>query len=224
MGREAGSRRAGWWPEVALLGAFGLLTCALANGLLLDLDLAVRDWSDTHRPRLPHLAARGLNFIGSANLVAPIILGISAVAAIRVRSVRPVLPVIVGFVLAFALIVPLKVLADRAAPHSPAADPVQIFHHAPGWSYPSGHVANAVYLFGVLVVILDVALRGLGRAELRPVTRRILRVAPPAIVIVTTTYLGFHWLTDGVAGLLLGLLLDRVLWRIPWDAPLPGRR
>jgi membrane-associated phospholipid phosphatase len=59
---------------------------------------------------------------------------------------------------------------------------------------------------------------------------RPLRIAPPATVIVTTTYLGFHWLTDAAAGLLLGLLLDRVLGRIPWtDLPLgrhpahPGR-
>jgi membrane-associated phospholipid phosphatase len=213
-----------WWPETLLLGGFVVLTLALANGLMLDLDVAVRDWSDAHRPRVPYLAARGLNFVGSANLVAPIVLGISAVVAVRVRSIRPLLPLIAGFVIAYVLIVPLKMLADRAAPHSPVADPVQIFHHPPGWSYPSGHVANTVYLFGILAVLVNALLRGFGWNEMRPATRRILRIAPPAIVIVTTTYLGFHWLTDAVAGLLLGLLLDRVLWRLPWsDLPL-GRR
>jgi hypothetical protein len=135
---------AGWWLEALLLGGFLVLTLALANGLLLDLDIAVRDWSDAHRPRVPYLLARGLNFAGSANLVAPIILGISAMVAAQVRSIRPVLPLIAGFVIAYVLIVPLKMVADRAAPHSPAVDPVQIFHHPPGWSYPSGHVANTV--------------------------------------------------------------------------------
>jgi membrane-associated phospholipid phosphatase len=213
-----------WWPETVLIAGFLLVTAALAAGPLLDLDLAVRDWSDAHRPRLPYLAARALNFVGSANLVAPIILAISAVAAVRVRSIRPMLPVVVGFVSAYALIVALKMVGDRAAPHSPVPDPVRIFHHPPGWSYPSGHVANAVYLFGVLVVVVDVLRRGFGRTELRPAVRRLLRVGPPTIVIITTTYLGFHWLTDAAAGLLLGLLLDRALRRIPWaDLPL-GRR
>jgi hypothetical protein len=32
---------AGWWPEALLLGGFLVLTLALANGLLLDLDIAV---------------------------------------------------------------------------------------------------------------------------------------------------------------------------------------
>ena len=46
---------------------------------------------------------------------------------------------------------------------------------------------------------------------------------PPAILLVTTTYLGWHWLTDSVAGLLVGLLLGRLLSRVPWDdLPLPA--
>lgn len=52
----------------------------------------------------------------------------------------------------------------------------------------------------------------------------MIRVVPPLVVLTTTTYLGWHWLTDSVAGLLLGLLLDRLLHRVPWDGlPLPGR-
>ena len=45
----------------------------------------------------------------------------------------------------------------------------------------------------------------------------------PAIVLVTTTYLSFHWITDGLAAILLGLLLDRILRRVPWDAIPLGR-
>jgi membrane-associated phospholipid phosphatase len=48
-------------------------------------------------------------------------------------------------------------------------------------------------------------------------------VLPPAIVFCTTTYLAFHWITDSVAGLLLGVVLTRLLSRIPYDdIPLPG--
>ena len=48
---------------------------------------------------------------------------------------------------------------------------------------------------------------------------------PPVIVFCTTTYLGYHWITDSVAGLFLGLMLTRLLTRVPWDSiPLPGLR
>jgi len=52
-----GETRAGapWWPELSLLAAFGVLTAALAAGALLDLDVAVRDWCDTHQPHAAHL-------------------------------------------------------------------------------------------------------------------------------------------------------------------------
>ena len=49
-----------------------------------------------------------------------------------------------------------------------------------------------------------------------------LRVLPPVIVFCTTTYLSFHWITDSIAGLLLGLILTRLMARVPWDTmPLP---
>ena len=49
-----------------------------------------------------------------------------------------------------------------------------------------------------------------------------IRVVPVAIVFCTTVYLGFHWVTDSVAGLLLGVVLARLIERIPWDrVPLP---
>jgi membrane-associated phospholipid phosphatase len=44
-----------------------------------------------------------------------------------------------------------------------------------------------------------------------------LRVAPVVIVFCTTVYLGFHWITDSIAGVFLGLFLARLLVRIPWD-------
>jgi membrane-associated phospholipid phosphatase len=48
------------------------------------------------------------------------------------------------------------------------------------------------------------------------------------LVAVVTTYLGFHWITDTVAGLIAGVLLYRLLRRVPWDdVPLhrvPGGR
>jgi membrane-associated phospholipid phosphatase len=53
----------------------------------------------------------------------------------------------------------------------------------------------------------------------------VVRVLPPVVVFCVTTYLGFHWITDSIAGLLLGLVLDRLLVRVPWaDLPWVDRR
>jgi len=41
---------------------------------------------------------------------------------------------------------------------------------------------------------------------------------------LSRVYLGYHWLFDTVAGVLLGLLLDRIIYRTPWDDLPLGRR
>ena len=71
-------------------------------------------------------------------------------------------------------------------------------------SYPSGHTANTVVWYGVLVLLLAALLPAAARLGERSGARLALRLAPPAIVAVVTTYLGFHWITDTVAGLLAG--------------------
>jgi hypothetical protein len=81
-------------------------------------------------------------------------------------------------------------------------------------------VANAIVWYGVIAVLLAALTAG----RLDPRLVRLVRLAPPAIVLATTTYLNFHWLTDGLAAILVGLFLDRLLARVPWDElPLPRR-
>lgn len=198
---------AGWWFDVLLAAAFTGLTVALAGGRLLRLDVAVRDWCDAHQPGLPHSLARAGNLLGQGGFFTAVCLLVALYWMWKRHSVRPVLPVVMAFVLTFVSITLLKDLTDRAAPHAPVDAPQRF--GSGGVSYPSGHLANAFVWYGVLALLLT--------PWLAEGWRRALRIAPVVILSVTTVYLGFHWLTDTVAGIALGLFLWRLIARVPWD-------
>jgi uncharacterized membrane protein YkvA (DUF1232 family)/membrane-associated phospholipid phosphatase len=215
------TRTGGWVVGAWLLAGLGALTLVLANGWFLGTDLAVRDWCDarTARWRATYWAARGLNLVGQGTPLAVLALVLTGVLVWRTRSVRPLLLFLAAYGSTYLTLGGLKLWLDRAAPHNRhVPHPERLF--TGGLSYPSGHVTNAIVWYGVLVMLLVALLpRGLPAGW-----RRALRVVPPVIVAGTTTYLGFHWLTDGAAGLLLGLALDRVLHGIRWDRLPLGRR
>lgn len=206
--------RPGWWLDAALLAVFAGLTAALANGRLLDLDLSVRSWSDAHRPRTAESLARILNYLGNGGPLTVIALLLAAVVAWRLRSLRPLLVPVAAFVVTTGVILPLKHWTDRAAPRSPLPDAVEIFNDLPpgeyGESYLSGHVVVAIVWYGVLVALLAALV------PVPPAVRAAIRAGLPLLMLATTTYLSYHWLTDGIAGLCVGIVLDRLIGRLPW--------
>nr|MDT0660226.1 phosphatase PAP2 family protein [Micromonospora sp. DSM 115978] len=218
-------RPAGWWFDWLLLAGLAALTGVLAAGLLLNMDLAIRDWCDAHRPPVAYWTARVFNFLGQGGWLLTPLAGLLAIAVgLRTRSVRPLMVVAAAFVLTYLTIGPMKLLLDRGFPRNEdLPHPEELFSDpAGGMAYPSGHVANAIVWYGVIALLLAALLRAFGRPAAPPALYRAIRVLPPAVVFCTTTYLSFHWITDSIAGLLLGLLLDRLLARVPWDdLPLP---
>jgi membrane-associated phospholipid phosphatase len=202
----------GWWAEAGLLGAFVGFTGLVATDRLNGLDLAVRDWADGHRPAAVEVVTHGLSLTGSANLIGVVVLVLTGVLARRWRTVRPLLLAVGTFAVSYVVVVPLKVLADRSAPHSPRPNAVELFANDIGWSYPSGHMVNAFIWYSLLVLVLE----RLRRRPLAGGVRRAIRVVPVVVIAITVTYLGFHWLTDTIAGLVLGLALERILRRVLW--------
>ena len=217
-------RRRGWLPDAVLVVVLGVITWLVWAGVTHGLDLDLRDWADSHRPTPAYVAARVLNYLGQGTPLAILAMGLAVLLAWRKHSVRPVLPVLAAYLLLMFTVGPMKVLTDRAAPHKPEGVPNREEFFSGGMSYPSGHTANTIVWYGVLVLLLS----ALAPTTMRPTARLALRFGPPLIVAVVTTYLGFHWITDTVAGLIAGLLLDRLLRRVDWDAvPLhrvPGTR
>lgn len=100
----------------------------------------------------------------------------------------------VTMMVAWNLALDLKEVVARARPV--VADPVS---SAPGYSFPSGHVANAATATTVLVILLWPLLS----RQSRPYA-----VALAAVVVLLTAldrvYLGVHFPSDTVAGVLVG--------------------
>jgi membrane-associated phospholipid phosphatase len=215
-----------WWPDLLLLAAFGALTVALVNGHLLTLDQRVADWSLTHQPAVPYWTARVLNYLGQGGQVlTPVALLLTGLLVHRTRSARAALPFVAAYLVTYLTIGPMKLFFDRAAPSYQGPYKTEMFNPVASGtdsrSFPSGHLGNSLVWYAV-IAILAVALlrRALTRWEVFAI-----RVLPVLIVLVTTVYTGFHWLTDSVAGLLLGVVLARILERIAWDrVPLPNLR
>ena len=215
-------RPPGWWFDLVLIALFVALTVALASGHLLRLDQDVADWVDQHQPDPLYWLAWVLNHLGQGGQVLmPVAIVLAGLVAWRRRSVRPLLVFVAAFLLTYLTIGPLKLWFSRAAPHSSQPTKLELFNHLlPATEYkvgyPSGHVANALVWYGVIALMIGALV------PLSPRVRAAIRIVPPVVVFCTTTYLAYHWISDSVAGLLLGLVLTRLLARVPWDdIPLP---
>lgn len=214
----ARTRFGGWWIDGLLLVAFAALTWALAAGWFLDADIAVADALIGAPPAVTR-AAVIFNFLGQGGkLLLPLALLLAFLAARRTRSVRPFVLVAGAQIIGLFTVGPLKVWTARAAPKSKLPSRAELFNgdipagdYAIG--YPSGHVVNSILWYAVIAVLLTVVVPNLPRWV--PI---VVLYAPPAILFVSTTVTRYHWISDSVAGLLLGIVLYRMLARVPWDA------
>ncbi|WP_205863351.1 phosphatase PAP2 family protein [Planosporangium thailandense] len=211
-----------WWVDGGLLAGFIGLTIALSGGAFLGVDVGVDNWCRAHRPAALYWLARGGFLLGQGTPLAVVVFGLAVLLGWRRRSVRPVLPVLAAEVLTAVVVLVLKTSLHRAPPNNQhhVAHPERLFSDPLSQSYPSGHMVVAIVWYGILALLLA------GLLDVR--WRRAVRVVPPVILLVVTIYLSFHWVTDSVAGLMLGLLLYRLLVRVFHDrgnffVPWPGK-
>ena len=143
-----------------------------------------------------------VGLFGQAEVTGGIALGI-AVARLRAHRRDAIVPLfIAAVVLTEAL---LKLAVPQLPPPHERARTVELlpFLHAPfAYSFPSGHVARTAFLLRISHGVPS-----------------WVAVAGMALMIATRLYLGEHWLSDTLGGLLLGIGVASVARRIaarPW--------
>lgn len=191
------------WPIVsggtAILAALGLgfIVALRANPYGVD-----AEWLEElveHRSPLWDVPAYVMSFLGGGWFgVFLVPIGVGA-ALLIARKPWSALYFVVASAVSAGIVQLLKSLFARARPE-------QILVAADFGSFPSGHVANAATISVALAILLQ---------------RRWVWFAGAAwtlLMILSRTYLGAHWLSDTVGGLLLGGAVAVLLW-----APLAAR-
>jgi membrane-associated phospholipid phosphatase len=204
------------WAVVTVLAcgsAFLVLTALIAvPGPVRDLDWAF--WNQGWEWRYPgKRVMTALTVVGQRGPALVLVVAVVAVVARRLRSWRP-LVVLAGSQLLLNVVVGgLKYGLGRAKAETGSAE---LF--AGGTMFPSGHSSNAVVVWGVLTYVLVVY----GGVRLR---KRVVALAavPSVIVAASTLFIGSHWVTDVVGGVLVGVALLAVTITLDRGWSSPGR-
>lgn len=180
------------WGTVALLAAFALLATFVALGWMVGIDRAATSTAIANRTSLLSEVAVNFTALGSAPVVT-LIAALAATYSIAVRRPRVVLALL-ATPLAFGVNEGMKLLMRQARPME------AIVALPPSYGFPSGHSVASSVLFLTLALVASAQ-------SPNPGVRRLLVSAGIGIALLVAwsrVYLGVHYLTDVVGGLLLG--------------------
>jgi membrane-associated phospholipid phosphatase len=189
-----------WLLGVALVVAVVVTVDLLGRGVLERMDLRVSEVVSAWdlEDSAAYLPVWAVTQLGGRGFILIVLAGLVGYLGWRFRTVVPLVRVL----LALLLLTLVACLVECGTTSTPPAYPGSFFHRD-GASYPSGHVANAVLMWGVArwqVVQYRLAAR-LQQAA------RVLSVAGPVATGVAMVCLDFHWVTDAVVGAAVGILL-----------------
>ena len=179
---------------VAAATVIGVLAAMVrTSGGLVHTDARVSSWAAHHATTSSTPILRFVSQFGGALVVIPLSVAVAVLESFRARSraVWAFLLLVVGG--QFLLANTIKFFVDRARP---------TIHQLTGFSgksFPSGHATAAAATYAAFALLLA------RRRSLN--TKAISAGSAAAIAIIiagTRVLLGVHWLTDVVAGLVLG--------------------
>ncbi|MGY1704962.1 phosphatase PAP2 family protein [Geodermatophilus sp. SYSU D00697] len=213
--RVVSDGRPSWWLLVlALLVTVAVTADLLSRGVLERMDLRVSEVVSSWQLKesAAYWPVWAVTQLGGRGFILIVLAVLTGYLVWRRRTAVPLLRVLVALALLTVVVYGFKYGTGRTAPAYPGS-----FFHRDGASYPSGHVANAVLMWGVArwqAVEFRLA-AGVQRAF------RLLSVFGPVATGVAMVSLDFHWVTDAVVGAAVGILLLGVVHAL--DAVLLSR-
>lgn len=200
--RVISAGRPPWWVLAVALVVGTLVTAdLLTRGWLERMDLQVSevisDWDLQDSPAYP--LAWVLTQLGGRVAILAVLAVLVGYLAWRRHTWLPLVRVLIALGLLTLVVYAIKEGTGRTAPGFPGS----FFFHADGASFPSGHVANAVLMWGI--ARWQAVEYGLPMRVQRVFW--LLSVAGPLVTGVAMISLDYHWVTDAVVGASVGLLL-----------------
>jgi membrane-associated phospholipid phosphatase len=198
-----------------LVGIGYLLGHSLRDSGLVHEDGAIDRWFVGHRRPLWNSVTHVATF--GAETITVIALGLIAFVLLRWRLGRwnESIFLAVSVIGEVSIFVMTTFMVDRHRPSVPRLDSAP-----PTSSFPSGHTAASVALYGALAVIAWHA----ARAGWLRTLATVAAIAMPVAVATSRLYRGMHYLTDVLAGALLALCWLAVTHRLLLSEPVasPG--
>ena len=199
--RVVSAGRPPWW--LVLLGLLVTVTVTvnlLSRGALERMDLRVSSVVSTWglRDSSAYPVVWLFTQFGGRVFILVVLAVVTGYIAYQRRTGLPIVRVLIGLALLTAVVYGFKYGTGRTAPAYPGS-----FFHRDGESFPSGHVANAVLMWGI-------ARWQAVEYGLAPWLQRLfwwLSWAAPVAAAVSMVALDFHWVTDAVVGGALGVVL-----------------
>ena len=199
------------WGVMSLIGL--LLTHVIDRGSVHAADLGVNQWFVHQRTSFWNDAtAVGT---GMAETITVIVVTVVAALILRWRTKRwyEAIMLITSIVGELLIFLGTTVIVPQRRPAVPKLDPAP-----PTSSYPSGHTAAAICLYGCLAILLLWLFSG------RPAAKviAVLLFCVPVFVAFSRVYRGMHYPSDVLAGALLGamwlsLVIRTYLPHRPWE-------
>lgn len=145
--------------------------------------------------------ALGADHIGQREPIAGVLLGAATTLARFRRTARPLLLSFAALLAVNFIVGALKLGYGRQKPHTGDTSPLE-----GGMMFPSGHTANVVLTWGLLAYLL-IVYGGARRKQGAVVTVVVLSL----LMGMVSLFLDTHWVTDIVAGWLIGAILLQLL-------------
>jgi len=213
---SASRRLLGGVIGVAVVLFVALALAYPAGGLVTEVDARTAEWVAANMPTWIEWIARGITRIGGGLVLPALALGAAAWLWLAGRRAAS------GFLVSVLVLVNLAVWLLKLGFDRPRPDEGSAIQLPASPSFPSGHAANGVAVFGALGLIAA-ARAGSARA------RRWWAIGGFAFGVavgVTRVVLGVHWVSDVLAGYCVGvavlcgvLLVGPLLVRAPSARP-----